>query len=71
MSHQYQAAIILDVFFDHNFRLKINVLSLNPKRYFILNKLYIYIVRIKFIYYKLKYFINFILQYLNQYKLLY
>ena len=40
----------------------------NLKRYFVLNKLYKYIVRIQFVYYKLKYLIDFILQYVNQYK---
>ena len=43
----------------------------NLKRYFVLNKLYKYIVRIKFNYSKLKYLINFILQYCIRYKLLY
>ena len=41
------------------------------KRYFVLNKLYKYIVRIKFDYDKLKYLIEFILGYHNQYKLMY
>ena len=43
----------------------------NLKSNFVLNKLYKYIVRIQFVYYKLKYLIDFILQYLNQYKLIY
>ena len=43
----------------------------NLKRYFVLNKLYKYIVRIKFVFNKLKYLIGFILQYRNQHKLLF
>ena len=42
----------------------------NLKKYFVLNKLYKYVVRTKFIYYELKYLISFILQYLIHYKLL-
>ena len=41
------------------------------KLHFFLNKLYKYIVSIKFICYKLKYLIDFVLQYSNVYKLLY
>ena len=43
----------------------------NVKRYIVLIKLNKYIERIKFIYDKIKYLVDFILQYYNQLKLLY
>ena len=52
MLHQYQANctnyIVFNVFFNYNFRLKINILRLIclTYRYFALKKLYKYIVRI-------------------------
>ena len=40
----------------------------NLKRYFVLNTLYKNIIRIKFNYDKLRYLIDFVLRYRNQYK---